>query len=71
MDVQADFGSGNMNFLQRHLLSMPGCYRCIGRSFRVVEFIWIYLTLTSLQTNTDTFADSADPDEMAHNEPSH
>ena len=29
------------------------------------------LTLSSLQINTDTFANSADPDEMAHNEPSH
>ena len=29
------------------------------------------LTLSSLQTNTDTFANSADPDETAHNEPSH
>ena len=29
------------------------------------------LTLSSLQTNTGTFANSADPDETAHNEPSH
>ena len=28
------------------------------------------LTFSSLQTNTDTFANSADPDEMACNEPS-
>ena len=29
------------------------------------------LTLSSLQINTDTFANSADPDEMARYEPSH
>ena len=29
------------------------------------------LTLSSLQTNTDAFANSADPDKIAHNEPSH
>ena len=29
------------------------------------------LRLSSLQTNTDTFANSADPDETAHNETSH
>ena len=29
------------------------------------------LTLSSLQTNTDTLANSAVPDEMPHNEPSH
>ena len=29
------------------------------------------LTLSSLQTNTDTFANSADLDETARNEPSH
>ena len=28
------------------------------------------LTLSALQTKTDTFANSVDPDEMAHNEPS-
>ena len=29
------------------------------------------LTLSLLQTKTDSFANSADPDEMARNEPSH
>ena len=29
------------------------------------------LTLSFLQANTDTFANSVDPDETAHNEPSH
>ena len=29
------------------------------------------LTLSALQTKTDTFANGIDPDEMAHNEPSH
>ena len=37
---------------------------CIGIRFSV-------LTLSSLQTSTDTFANSADPDETAHKEPSH
>ena len=31
----------------------------------------IDLNLSSLQTNTDTFANSTDPDEMARNKPSH
>ena len=31
----------------------------------------LYLTLSALQTVTDTFANSVDPDETAHNEPSH
>ena len=30
-----------------------------------------YLTFSFLQTNTDTFANSADLDKTAHNEPSH
>ena len=30
-----------------------------------------FLTLSSLQTNMDTFVNSVDPDETAHNEPSH
>ena len=29
------------------------------------------LTFSALQTKTDTCANSVDPDEMAHNEPSH
>ena len=28
-------------------------------------------TISALQTKTDTYANSVDPDEMAHNEPSH
>ena len=31
----------------------------------------IFLTFSSLQTNTYTFANDADPDEMARNQPSH
>ena len=30
-----------------------------------------WITFSSLQSNTDTFANSVDPGEMAHNEPSH
>ena len=29
------------------------------------------LTVSDLQTDTNTYANSVDPDEMAHNEPSH
>ena len=32
-----------------------------------VKLSYLYLTLASLHTNTDTFADSADPDETAPN----
>ena len=38
--------------------------------FGISKF-WEGLTYSSLQTNTDTFANSADPDEMAYNELSH
>ena len=31
----------------------------------------IFLNLSSLHTNTDAFANSAEPDEMAYNESSH
>ena len=35
------------------------------------HFVTWNLTLSALQTNTDTFANSADPDETARIEPSH
>ena len=38
---------------------------------RCARFYGYFLTISSLQTKTDAFANNADPDETAHNEPSH
>ena len=42
------------------------CIRCVHFKNKTLN-----LTLSALQTNTSTFANSVDPDEMAHYEPSH
>ena len=36
-----------------------------------IEITEIPINLSALQTKTGTFANSIDPDEMSHNEPSH
>ena len=38
---------------------------------KIYQVYIVPLTLSTLQTRTDTFANSVDPDEMAYNEPSH
>ena len=37
----------------------------------IIDEQMMTLTLSSLQSNVDTFVNSVDPNEMAHNEPSH
>ena len=42
-----------------------------GRNKNFQSVVSIILTLLALQSNSDTFANSADRDETARNEPSH
>ena len=55
--------------LYRYLYTIS--YKPITRITTTMDYLSIYLTLSILLTETDSFASSVDPEEMAHNESSH
>ena len=71
--------SDDAKFLSNYCQLMPSIWAIIVSWCQVFEQLLsaddtntlTALTLSSLQTNTDTFANSVDPDETAHNEQSH
>ena len=43
----------------------------MSNMFSYFPYLKQYLTVSPIRTKPDTFANNTDPDEMAHNEPSH